>query len=159
MPDMAGDALLEEIDHPSSFPVVRQFLHKSAGLLILIDSVQIEEGSKFQDYFVMKVLSYVNELRSQRRRRNRRSVALVFTKADQCPECYDDPAAYAKRRTPGLWQHCQQRFPIHRFFAASVAGACGVRDELADGKVPVPLRIEPHGIIEPFAWMVERVGK
>jgi hypothetical protein len=126
----------------------------------MIDSAQIEEGDKFQDYFVMKVLSYVSELQPARpRRRKPLPVALVFTKADQCPECFDDAAAYAEKRTPGLWQHCQLRFPKHAFFAASVAGACGRRDAFGEGKTLVPLRIEPRGIVEPFAWMMEQVGR
>jgi hypothetical protein len=160
MPDMAGDAVAEEVDHPGSFPVVHQFLRKATGLLILIDSAQIEEGNKFQDYFVMKTLSYMSELGTGRRQhRKPQPVALVFTKADQCPQCFDNPAAYAEKRTPGLWQHCQRRFPKHRFFAACVAGACGLRDEFGEGKVLVPLRIEPRGIVEPFAWMMDQVGR
>jgi hypothetical protein len=159
MPDMAGDAVAEEIDHPGAFPVINQFLRKAMGLLILIDSAQIEEGSKYQDYFVMKILSYMSELRTGRRwRRKPLPVALVFTKADQCPDCFDDPDNYAEKRTPGLWQHCQRRFPKHGFFAASVAGACGLRDEFGEGKVLFPLRIEPRGVVEPFAWMMDRVG-
>jgi hypothetical protein len=160
MPDMAGDAVAEEIDHPGAFPVIHQFLRKATGLLILIDSAEIEVGSKFQDYFVMKTLSYLSELRTgRRRRRQAQPVALVFTKADQCPECFDDPAAYARNRTPGLWQHCQRRFPRHAFFAASVAGACGLRDDFGEGKLLFPLRIEPRGIVEPFAWMLDRVRR
>jgi len=160
MPDMAGDAIAEEFEHPGAFPVIQQFLRQATGLLIMIDSAQIEEGDKFQDYFVMKALSYVSELRTARRRRRQPiPVALLFTKADQCPDCFDNPAAYAEQRTPGLWQHCQRRFSRHAFFAASVAGACGLRDEYGDGKTLVPLRIEPRGIVEPFAWMTGQIGK
>ena len=43
--------------------------------------------------------------------------------------------------------------------AASVAGACGFRDEFGEGKMLFPLRIEPRGIVEPFAWMMGRAGK
>jgi hypothetical protein len=159
MPDVAGDALLEEIDRPGTLPGIRQFLVKSAGMLVLVDATEIEEGSKFQDCFAMKVLSYVTELEAAwKKRRRGRPVAIVFTKADQCPDCLDDPTAYAQKRTPGLWQHCRRRFPKHRFFAASVAGACGVR-RLPTGTVSVPLRIEPHGIIEPFTWLIGQLGK
>lgn len=160
MPDVAGDALAEEVDHPGSFPVVRQSLAKAAGMLILIDATEIDQGDRFQDCFVMKVLSYLNEMDAEKKRRRRpRPVALVFTKSDRCPECSEDPAGYAQERTPGLWQHCQRRFAKHRFFAASVAGACGYR-ELPDGnRVSVPLRIEPHGIVEPFAWLIKQLGR
>jgi hypothetical protein len=161
MPDIAGDALAEEVDHPNTFPVVRQSLAKASGLLILIDSTEIEEGDRFQDCFVMKILSYLSELESKPKlkRRRPRPVALVFTKTDQCPECFENPAIYARERTPGLWQHCQRRFAKHRFFASSVAGACGDR-ELPDGsRVKVPLRIEPHGIVEPFTWLIGQMGR
>ncbi len=86
-------------------------------------------------------------------------MALVFTKADQCEECGDDPDGYAKTHAAGLWQHCQERFAVHQFFAAGVAGACAWRESRTAGRVRVPLRIEPHGIVEPFEWLLEQIKK
>jgi hypothetical protein len=56
--------------------------------------------------------------------------------------------------TPGLVQQCRERLKFHQYFAVGVAGACGFRNE-PHGKVHVPLRIEPRGIVEPFKWLLE----
>jgi len=160
MPDMAGDALMEEVEHPHSYPVIRSFLGKCAGVMVMIDAAQIEEGAKGQDFQTLKILSYLSEL-SEHRQTSRPGVpvALVFSKADQCDSCFEDPAAFAQRKTPGLWQHCQERMRRHQFFAVGVAGACSLHPEFAAGSVRVPLRIEPRGVIEPFHWLVQQIKK
>jgi hypothetical protein len=160
MPDFAGEAILEEIDHPGSYEAVRSLLSKCAGVLVLVDPTKFRAGSHEQDYFTMKLLSYLAELDIDPKRgwRNR-PVGLVFSKADQCEECFDDPAAFAQRNTAGLWRHCQQRFAKHRFFAAGVAGACAWRDTAAEGRIKVPLRIEPRGIVEPFDWLIQQISR
>lgn len=157
MPDMAGEALLEEVDHPNTFKVVRSFLLKCSGAMIMIDAVKLASGTLDQDYFTMKLLSYLVELIDDPRKgwRNR-PVAIVFSKADQCDDCFDDPSGYARKHAPGLWQHCQQRFRTYRFFAASVVGTCGFYST-REGRLPVPLRVEPRGIVEPFEWMFNAV--
>jgi hypothetical protein len=160
MPDMAGEAILEEVDHPHSYQVIRSLLLKSGGLLVLIDASHLHTGGLDQDYFTMKLLSYLSELDNNPKRGwANRPVALVLTKADDCEACFDDPAGFAKRHAPGLWRHCQERFFKHRFFAAGVAGACAQRSIGGDDRLRVPLRIEPRGIVEPFAWLVDCVGK
>ena len=63
---------------------------------------------------------------------------------------------FAKKHTPGLWQHCQERLRRFRFFASGVAGAVAMQNGLG-GKMQVPLRIEPRGIIEPFGWLIEQL--
>lgn len=106
----------------------------------------------------MKLVSYLCELQADKRTGwQTRPVSLVFTKADQCENCFDDPLAFARRHTPGLFQQCRERLKKHRFFAVGVAGACGFRNE-AHGKVHVPLRVEPRGIVEPFGWLLEELG-
>ena len=169
MPDMAGEAILQEIDHPHTYPVVRAMLEKAAGILLLIDTLRIEDGEGDQDFFGMKVLSYVAELfrkptnsKSKRRPKDKSAkvpVAVVFTKADMCDICFEDPSEYARKHAPGLWQVCEERFPQRQFFASSVAGACASR--LSLGHVPrkVPLRVEPRGIVDPFEWLVEKTIK
>src|SRR5688500_2220348 len=62
MPDMSGEAILEEVDHPHTYRVIRSFLEKCAGIMILIDAVKLMEGCRDQDYFSMKLLSYLSEL-------------------------------------------------------------------------------------------------
>jgi len=158
MPDMAGDALLEEVDHPHSYRLIRAFLKKCTAAMVLIDAVKLMEGPGEQDYFTMKLVSYLGELDNDPKRGwCRRPVALVFTKADQCDECVADPAAFAKAHAGGLWRLCRERFQRHKFFAAGVAGACIWCQTRSKGRVQVPLRIEPHGVIEPFEWLLEEI--
>ena len=160
MPDMAGEAILEEVDHPHSYRIIGQFLNKSMGAMVLIDACQLKEGGRDQDFFSMKLLNYLSELDSDRRHGWRqRPVALILTKADYCEECRGDPASFARAHATGLWQLCQERFECHRFFAASVSGSCLSCDTLTEGRLHFPLRIEPHGIVEPFKWLVEQLDK
>jgi double-GTPase-like protein len=158
MPDLAGEALLEEVDHPNTFPVIRSFLGKCSGVMVLIDAPRVEGGDSDEDFHTMKLISYLCELSADKKASwQSRPVALVFTKADQCQECFDDPAAFARRHTPGLVQQCRERLKLHQYFAVGVAGACGFRNE-SHGKVHVPLRIEPRGIVEPFQWLLEMLS-
>lgn len=155
VPDMAGEAFSEEINHPNSFRVIGAFLKKAVGALVLIDANKILEGGQDQEYFTMKLISYLAELLPNSRNDwQRKPIALVFTKADQIPKCLEDPTAFAKDHATGVWQHCRERFRRHQFFASGVAGACGWRLS-SEGRVRVPLRVEPHGIIEPFRWLME----
>jgi GTPase SAR1 family protein len=158
MPDMAGEAVLQEVDHPHSFRVISSYLTKCAGALVLVDALKLQEGGLEQDYFTMKLVSYLGELDDGSKTGwSRKPVALIFTKADQCEECQADPAAYAKAHATGLWQQCQERFRVHQFFAASVAGNCAFRHTRTEGRVCVALRVEPHGIIEPFEWLLNHI--
>lgn len=156
MPDLAGEALLEEVDHPNTYPVIRSFLSKCAGIMVLIDAPRVEAGESDEDFHTMKLISYLTELVIPEKKASwqTRPVALIFSKADQCEQCFDDPQAFARRHTPGLVQQCRERLKRHQFFAVGVAGACGYRNE-PHGKVHVPLRIEPRGIVEPFKWLLD----
>jgi hypothetical protein len=157
VPDMAGEAILEEIDHPNSFRVIGSFLKRCAGAMILIDAVKLLQGGQEQEFFSMKLISYLAELDENKKKGwGNRPVAMILTKADQCDECSEDPEGYAKAHAGGLWQQCKERFRQHKFFATGVAGACGYRDTLDGGRLKVPLRIEPHGIIEPFEWLLQK---
>ena len=155
MPDLAGEALMEEIDHPNTYPVIRAFLSKCAGVLVLVDAKRVESGQSDEDFHTMKLLSYLCELQPDKKTGwPTRPVSLLFTKADQCEHCFDDPRQFARRHTPGVFQQCRERLQNHEFFATGVAGACGFRSE-AYGRVLVPLRIEPRGIVEPFQWLLQ----
>lgn len=158
MPDLAGEAILEEIDHPQTFKAIGSLLAKSAGAMILVDAIKLQDGQLEQDYFTMKLLSYLHELIDDPHRGwGNRPVAVIFSKADQCERCFDDASKFAERHTPGLWQHCKSRFRRVQFFAAGVAGACAFRQVPKEGRRRVPLRIEPRGIVEPFAWMLSQI--
>ncbi|NIP86418.1 MAG: hypothetical protein GTO03_12950 [Planctomycetales bacterium] len=109
----------------------------------------------------MKVLSYLAELREESKKgKHQRPVGIVFTKADQCESCFEDPRRYAQRRASALWRQCDELFSRHAFFACSVAGGSGYR-VLPDHELPVlvPLRVEPRGIVEPFQWLMQHVRK
>ena len=158
MPDLPGEAILEEVDHPYTHTVIRSFISKCIGLLILVDAVRLMEGEKDQDFFAMKMLSYLSEMDDDPKTGwSNRPVSLIFTKSDQCEMCFDDASGFARKHAPGLWHHCQERFKQSRFFASGVAGACASQMELG-GVREVPLRVEPRGIIEPFLWIVNRAG-
>ena len=160
MPDMAGEAIIEEIDHPHTYPVIRSLLGKCCGVMLLVDASRLAEGNKEQDFFAMKTLSYLTELVDHPKKGwPSRPIALVFTKADECDSCFDDPQRFAQQYARGLWQHCQERFRQHEFFAAGVAGRCTYQHPLGEGRLRVPLRIEPRGIVQPFQWLIERIGK
>jgi hypothetical protein len=159
MPDMAGEAVFQEVEHPHTYRVVRSFLKRCSGAIVFIDASKLREGHMEQDYFTMKLLSYLTELEGETKRGwSKRPVAIILTKADQCEECFDDPAGFAKTNAPGLWRQCDERFRTHRFFAVGVAGACAYRTSDDGAAEQMPLRIEPRGITEPFVWLLDRLG-
>ncbi len=157
IPDMAGEALLEEVDHPNTYKAIANYMQKATAALVLIDAAKIKEGNRNQEYFTMKLAGYLAELAAGGNAKawRKKPVAFVFTKADQCDECLRDPVGFAQSRATGLWQQAKERFPNSRFFAATVTGACAWHVSPSDGRTFVPLRIEPHGIVEPFFWLLE----
>jgi len=158
LPDIAGEALFEEVDHPRSYQVIHSLLRRCDGVLVLIDATKLQNGSLDEDFFTMKLLSHLSESTIEPKRGwSTRPVALIFSKADQCESCFEDPAGYAERLAPGLWRLCQQRFARHQFFASGVAGSCVARNARGGGEHRVPLRIEPRGIVEPFEWLVSNL--
>jgi hypothetical protein len=158
VPDMAGEALLEEVDHPRTYRVVGAFLKKCAGAMLLVDATHFLDSARQEDFFSMKLLSYLSELRLPAGEAwDRKPLAVIFTKADQVEECLEDPPGFARQHAVGLWQHCHERFARHRFFAAGVAGSCALRESMLAGRMQVPLRIEPRGVLEPFLWLLDQM--
>lgn len=158
VPDIAGEALLAEMNHPGSYAVIREFLLRCTGAIVLVDTARLRAGQRDQDYFAMKLLSYLIELDGQGREGwQQRPLSIVFTKADQSEDVFSSPAMFAKRHAPGVYKQCQERFKKHQFFAAGVVGAFGWRDSLLSGRELIPLRIEPHGIVEPFEYLMENM--
>jgi hypothetical protein len=157
-PDMAGEALLTEIDHPHSYRVVGELLRKCTAAMVLIDAVQLQQGDRDQEYFTQKLLTHLGELEAEDATPTRqRPLALILTKVDCCEACAADPAEFVHTHAAGLWQQCQARFPVHRFFAVGVAGSCAACDTLTEGRLLFPLRIEPRGVVEPFLWLLEEL--
>ena len=158
MPDMSGDTVLEELDRPHSQPLIHNFLNHCTGAIVLLDAVQLDAGESTQEYFAMKLLSYLNEIGpAEGGGWRNRPLSILLSKADRCEACFDDPAEFVRARAGGLWQLCAERFEQCRFFAGGVAGACASRLMRGVGRVMVPLRIEPRGIVEPFEWLVRRL--
>jgi hypothetical protein len=127
--------------------------------MLQADAQRLQAGDHSQDFITLKLLSLIGELRekqlSSRRQRGaeRRPLALVLTKADGCDGLQEDPRHFAEAHADALWSDCRSRFPRHEVFACSVTGATALRDNYGR-RQQVPLRCEPHGIAEPFGWLM-----
>jgi len=159
LPDVSGAAFMSEIEQTDSYPVIRSFLAKCSGAIVLVDTNKLAAGDQEPDFLTMKALSYLLELDGERKRGwPNRPLAIVFSKADCSDACFQNPTSYAETCAPGLWRLCQERFRQCRYFAASVAGACAqVRSRYET--FTLPLRVEPRGVTEPLAWLVNQLAK
>jgi energy-coupling factor transporter ATP-binding protein EcfA2 len=159
IPDMAGETILHEVEHPQTSPVVHALLQNSAASLLLIDASELGRGERDPDFAAMKILSCLKELELQNGgdRTSRRPVALILTKAERVEGCRENPLEFARLHAPGTWQYCQRELSDHAFFAASVVGCCAWLETRREGRRRTPLRIEPHGIIEPFEWLLDKM--
>ena len=155
MPDMAGEAIAAEVADPKTFTVIRSLLQKSAGAILLVDGAQAAAGSPQPDFFALKLMSYLDGVVVKKKsERIKTPVAIVLSKGDHCPECFDDPRAFAETNLNRLWNICESRFQNFEFFATSVVGALGYGTDEWDNVVQYPLHIAPRGIIEPFEWVL-----
>ena len=153
--DPAGEAMIAHIESEQNHPAVAALLSRSVAAIVLVDVTQVEAGGSDAEYFAIKALTNLAELHKKRRDSwKRRPVAIVFTKADDCDACCDDPAGYADRHCSGLAQFCRERFSKVNFFATSVACSTKTPDGL-----DVPLRVEPRGIVEPFEWLTSKLKR
>ena len=160
MPDMAGEAIAAEVASPKTFTMIRSLLEKSSGAILLVDAALAAAGSPQPDFFALKLMSYLDGvLASKREERLKTPVAVVLSKADYCPECFDNPRGFARTNLNRLWNMCESRFESFEFFAASVVGALGYGTDGSDNVVPYPLHIAPRGILEPFEWVLGRLGR
>jgi len=175
--DMSGNSLLEEMDHRGMYPVVNGIITRSTGLMVVVDVDRVNRGDKDEEFFALKILGHVLDVLQRRhhelqertkavgkkRRGSRRSakvigpavppLAIIQMKADQCVDCFDNPVDYARVQMPNLWKFCKDRFPNHRYFAASAVGACAKMPSGRTGLESVPVRVEPRGIMAPFRWV------
>ena len=158
MPDMAGEALAAEIATPKTFPVIRALLEKSSGAILLVDAALAAAGSTQPDFFALKLMSYLDgALPTKRGQKISTPVAIVLSKADYCPECFDDPRAFAETNLNRLWNICETRFKHFEFFATSVVGGLAYGTDEYENVIPYPLHIAPRGIIEPFQWVLSKL--
>jgi hypothetical protein len=157
IPDLSGDALAVETERAGRYPAIRALLEKCAAVMVLADAQRLQAGDHSQDFITLKLLSLIGELREKQSRRQRgaerRPLALVLTKADGCDGLQENPRHFAEAHADALWSDCRARFPRHEVFACSVTGATALRDNYGR-RQQVPLRIEPHGIAEPFGWLM-----
>ena len=156
MPDMAGEAIAAEVASPRTFIVIRSLLEKSAGAILLVDAALAAAGSPQPDFFALKLMSYLDGILASRGSQKLSTpVAIVLSKADYCPECFDDPRAFARTNLNRLWNICENRFEHYEFFATSVVGSIGFgASEDDETIIPYPLHVAPRGILEPFEWVL-----
>lgn len=155
MPDMAGEAIAAEIAAPRTFTVIRSLLEKSSAAIVLVDAALAGAGSPQPDFFALKLMSYLDGITASKKgKRSPTPVAIVLSKADYCPECFDNPRAFAQTNLNRLWNICENRFEHFEFFATSVVGSLGYGTDESENIVPYPLHVAPHGILEPFEWVL-----
>ncbi len=162
IPDVSGEALAEETERSGRYPAIQALLAKCSGVMILADAQRLQAGDHSQDYVALKLLSLIGELRDQRHGRRQRvhdrcPLALVLTKADACDGCLGAAHEFAEAHATAVWSDCRSRFKHHEVFACSIAGATAYRDSLERRQL-APLRIEPHGVVEPFGWLMTHLA-
>jgi hypothetical protein len=158
MPDMAGEALAAEVASPKTFTVIRSLLEKSAGALLLVDGALAAAGSAQPDFFALKLMTYLDGvLACKRGQKISTPVAIVLSKADYSPDCFDDPRGFARTNLNRLWNMCEARFSSFEFFATSVVGSLGYGTDEYDNVIPYPLHIAPRGVLEPFEWVLKKL--
>lgn len=159
MPDIAGESLAAEVAAPNTFKVIRNLLNKSAGMMLLVDAALATNGSSQPDFFAVRMLSYIDTMFAKGRdQRVDTPIAILLCKADQCPECFDDPPKFVKANLNRLWNLCQSRFANFEFFACSTVGSLAyATSPQEDYVIPVPLHTALQGVLEPFQWVVDQL--
>lgn len=157
-PDVAGEAVMAELENPKSNPTIRALIDRCSGLVVLADIVQVVADGQGQELFAMQLISYLDSLRPTRKRgKIDVPVAVVFTKADLYEGTIPDAGQFAQSNAPALWRLCDSRLKHYKFYCSGVAGATGRLVDRDGYDVLVPLRIEPRGIVEPFAWLITQI--
>lgn len=159
MPDLAGEAIAAEVASPSTFKAIQNLLVKSEGLLLLVDAAQAATGATQPDFFGLKMLSHIDTVLSEKReKRIDMPIAIVLTKADYFPECFEDPRRFVEANLNRLWNMCESRFAKIEFFACSVVGSLAYATaEEEEFVTPVPLHTALRGVLEPFEWIVAQL--
>ena len=158
MPDLAGEALAAEMAEPRTFQVIISLLGISSGLIVLIDAKQAREGNAHQDFFALKLLSYLDDIVGAKRDEQiQKPIAFILSKADECEDAFDDPERFARTNVNRLWNFCNTRLANFQFFATGIVGAMG-HVEAEDGtRIAVPLHVEPRNVLGPFRWVFDRL--
>jgi hypothetical protein len=160
-PDLAGEAIALEMEQPGTFETIRVLVKKSSAFVALMDSVRARDAGRDEDLFAMKLISYLSSIHAgthkTKKRKLKMPVALVFTKADLCPEALTDPDQFAASNLPGLLRLCQRNLANYKCFSVGVVGSSASIADDHGNHVRIPLRVEPHGVVEPVEWLVQKV--
>jgi hypothetical protein len=157
-PDVAGEAVVSELENSGTHKTIRALIGRCAGLAVLVDAVQVIADGQGQELFAMQLISYLDALKP--RKWNRKidvPVAIVFTKIDLCDEWNRDPEAFASANASALYNQCRTRLNRYSFYFSGVAGSSSRLVDESGQEMLVPLRVEPRGIVEPFAWMIKQL--
>jgi hypothetical protein len=159
-PDVAGEAVMNEMENPGTNKIIRTLMGRCAGMVVLVDLVQVVADGQGQELFAMQLISYLDALRPSKKKTRKIDVpvAIVFTKADLFEEWIPDPEAFARGNVPGLLAQCQSRLERFTFHCSGVAGSSAKLIDDSGQESLIPLRVEPRGVIEPFAWMVSQLS-
>ena len=160
-PDFAGEAIALEVEQPGSYPTIRSMVKKASSLLVLIDSQRARDAGREEDYFGLKLASYISTVNSGSNKKSQKKVdipvVILFTKDDTCPEARENPARFAKANLPGLANYCTRYFSKHAFFSAGIVGSAATVLSDHGFRMQIPLHVEPHGIIEPLEWILNNL--
>jgi len=160
-PDFAGEAIALEVEQPGTYPTIRAVVRKASSLMVLIDSQRARDEGREEDYFGLKLASYIANLREKSSGKWRKKlptpVAILFTKADACPDVRDNAAQFAEANLPGLTNFCHRHFAHYAFFATSVVGGTATVTSEHGFHLQIPLHVEPQGVVEPLEWIMQRL--
>jgi hypothetical protein len=159
-PDVAGEAVMTEMENPGTNKTIQALISRCAGMVVLVDLVEVVADGQGQELFAMQLISYLDALRPGRKKSRKLEVpvAVVFTKADLFEEWISDPESFARGNASSLHAQCQARLEQCSFYCSGVAGSSAKLVDDSGQESLVPLRVEPRGIVEPFAWMVSKLG-
>jgi energy-coupling factor transporter ATP-binding protein EcfA2 len=159
-PDVAGEAVMYELENPGNNKTIRALISRCSGMVVLVDLVEVVADGQSQELFAMQLISYLDALRPGKRKSRKVDVpvAVVFTKADLFEDWIHDPVEFARGNVSGLYGQCQSRLEHFAFYCSGVAGSCGKLVGSDGQETLVPLRVEPRGVIEPFAWMLGQLA-
>lgn len=158
-PDVAGEAVMAELENPGSNKTIRTLIGRCSGVVVLIDVIDVIAHGQGQELFAMQLVSYLDTLKP--RKKNRKldvPVAIVFTKTDLCDEWVRDPESFARANVTELYGQCHAQLQRFGFYFSGVAGSTGRLIDRNGQEVIIPLRVEPRGVVEPFAWMVKQLA-
>lgn len=160
-PDFAGEAIAVELEHHGTFETIRTAVSRSHAMMLLIDSQRVRDQGRDEDYFAMKLASYISNLHAPSSWRLRKQLALpiavILTKSDSCPEALADPTAFAQAHLPGFVNYCNRNFRRYRFFAAGVVGSSATVMNSRGQRLRIPLHVQPQGVIEPLEWVIKQL--